>query len=103
MLKQLGKEIMENNAEKSYYAMLEDRIAINLNQKQRLGSQLIFNKAGQAIPKKGLLDSLNVDNLRIKYNLPLFKECYNLMTTLHFEMNKNLFLKQGMKEPKLYE
>jgi hypothetical protein len=103
MLKELGKEIEKNNAEKSNYAMLEDRIAINLNQKQRFGSQLTYNKAEQAIPKNGLLDSLNVDNLRIKYNLPPFKEYYNLMTTLHFEMNKDLFLQRGMKQPKLYE
>ncbi|MNQ23515.1 hypothetical protein D3C85_366810 [compost metagenome] len=103
MLKGLGKEIKKNNAEKSNYAMLEDRIAINLNQKQRFGSQVIYNKVGQAIPKNGLLDSLNVDNLRIKYNLPPFKEYYNLMTTLHFETNKDIFLQRGMKEPKLYE
>jgi hypothetical protein len=103
MLKGLGKEIKKNNAEKSNYAMLEDRIAINLNQRQRFGSQLTYNKAGQAIPKNGLLDSLNVDDLRIKYNLPPFKEYYNMMTTLHFEMNKDIFLKQGMKGPKLYK
>jgi hypothetical protein len=102
MLKELGKEIEKNNAEKSNYAMLEDRIAINLNQKQRFGSQVTYNKIGQAIPKNGLLDSLNIDNLRIKYNLPPFKEYYNGMTTSHFEMNKDYFLKQGMKEPKLY-
>ncbi|MFV7236733.1 DUF6624 domain-containing protein [Flavobacterium sp. ZB4R12] len=102
MLKELGKEIEKNNAEKSNYAMLEDRISINLNQKQRFGSQVTYNKVGQAIPKNGLLDSLNVDNLRIKYNLPPFKEYYNWMTTSHFEMNKDYFLKQGMKEPKLY-
>jgi hypothetical protein len=102
MLKELGKEIKKNNAEKSNYAMLEDRIAINLNQKQRFGSQVIYNKIGQAIPKNGLLDSLNIDNLRIKYNLPPFKEYYNGMTISHFEMNKDYFLKQGMKEPKLY-
>ena len=103
MLKGLGKEVKKNNAEKSNYAMLEDRIAINLNQKQRFGSQLTYNKAGQAIPKNGLLDSLNVDILRIKYNLSPFKEYYNLMSTLHFEMNKDIFLKQGRKGPKLYK
>ena len=103
MLKELGKEIEKNNAEKSNYAMLEDRIAINLNQKQRFGSQVTYNKIGQAIPKNGLLDSLNIDNLRIKYNLPPFKEYYNRMTMSHFEMNKDYFFKQGMIEPKLYD
>jgi len=103
MLKELGREIEKNNAEKSNYAMLDDRISINLNQKQRFGSQVTYSKVGQAIPKNGLLDSLNVDNLRIKYNLPPFKEYYNWMTTNHFEMNKDYFLKQGIKAPKLYE
>ncbi len=103
MLKELAKEIDKNNAEKSNYAMLEDRIAINLNQKQRFGSQVTYNKAGQAIPKNGLIDSLNVDNLRINYNLPPFKEYYNSLTTNHFEMNKDYFLKKGIKEPKLYQ
>jgi hypothetical protein len=103
MLKELGKEIKKNNAEKSNYAMLEDRIAINLNQKQRFGSQVTYNNEGQAIPKNGLLDSINIDNLRIEYDLPTFKEYYNWMTTNHFEMNKDYFLKLGMKEPKLYK
>jgi hypothetical protein len=103
MLKELGKEIKKNNAEKSNYAMLEDRIAVKLNKKQRFGSQLTYNEEGQAIPKNGLLDSLNIDNLRIEYNLPPFKEYYNLMTTNHFDMNKEILLKQGITEPKLYK
>lgn len=102
MLKALHKEINENNADRSSYAMLEDRIAVNLNQKQRYGSQVTYNKKGQAIPKNGLLDSLNIDKLRIEYNLPSFKEYYNLMTKNHFEMNKDFLIKQGIKEPNLY-
>ncbi|MNR15227.1 hypothetical protein D3C85_1317490 [compost metagenome] len=103
MLKELGKEIRKNNADKSNYAMLEDRIAINLNQKQRFGSQVIYNKLGQAIPRNGLLDTLNIDKLRTEFNLGLFKEYYNFMTTTHFEINKDYFLKQGITEPKLYK
>lgn len=103
MLKALGKEIEKNNAEKSNYAMLEDRIAINLKQKQRFGSQLTYNKEGQAIPKYGLIDSINIDNLRMEYNLAPFKEYYNEMTIMHFEMNKDYFIKQGIKEAKLYK
>jgi hypothetical protein len=103
MLKALHKEISRNNAKRSNYAMLEDRIAINLNKKQRFGSQVTYNDQGQAVPKNGLLDSLNVDKLRLEYDLPPFKEYYNSMTTDHFEMNKDNFLKQGIKEPKLYK
>jgi hypothetical protein len=103
MLRELDTEIKKNNAEKSNYAMLEDRIAVNLNQKQRFGSQVTYNEMGQAIPKNGLLDTINIDSLRIKYNLPPFKEYYNWMTTNHFEMNKEYLLKIGIKEPKLYK
>ena len=103
MLKELDTEIKKNNAEKSNYAMLEDRIAVNLNQKQRFGSQVTYNEMGQAVPKNGLLDTINIDSLRIKYNLPKFKEYYNWMTTNHFEMNKEYLLKIGITEPKLYK
>lgn len=100
---ELDTEIKKNNVEKSNYAMLEDRIAVNLNKKQRFGSQVTYNEMGQAIPKNGLLDTINIDSLRIKYNLPTFKEYYNWMTINHFEMNKEYLLKIGIKEPKLYK
>lgn len=103
MLKELAKQIKKNNAEKSNYAMLEDRVAINLNKKQRFGTQVTYDLDGQAIPKNGLIDSANIDQLRTKFGLSSFKEYYNDMITRHFEMNKDYFLKQGIKEPKLYK
>ncbi len=83
--------------------MLEDRVAINSGQKQRFGTQVTYNKAEQAVPKNGLTDSMNVDKLRVEYGLPSFKEYYNQMTTMHFEMNKKIFQKRGIMEPKLYK
>ena len=103
MLKELKKQIQTNNANKSDYALLEDRIAINTNHKQRFGSQVTYNEDGQAIPKNGLLDSINVDKFRTEYNLPSLKEYYNWMTTNHYEMNKEMFIKKGITEPKLYK
>ena len=103
MLNVLRKEIKKNNAEKNSYALLEDRVAINSNQKQRFGTQVTYNKDGQAIPKNGLVDSFNVDKLRSEYGLPTYKDYYNLMTTNHFEMNKEILLKEGITEPKLYK
>ena len=103
MLKKLAKEIKKNNAEKSHYALLEDRIAINFNKKQRFGTQVIYNLDRQAIPKNGLVDNANVDQLRLEYDLPTFKEYYNRMTTNHFQMNKDYFLKQGITQPNLYK
>ncbi|MGG7467983.1 DUF6624 domain-containing protein [Chryseobacterium arthrosphaerae] len=103
MLKAMKKEIGKKNAHKNEYAMLEDRVAINSGQKQRFGTQVTYNKAEQAVPKNGLTDSMNVDKLRVEYGLPSFKEYYNQMTTMHFEMNKKIFQKRGIMEPKLYK
>lgn len=103
ILKALKKEMKKNNAHKNEYALLEDRVAINSDQKQRFGTQVTYNKVGQAVPKNGLTDSVNVEKLRTEYGLPSFKEYYNFMTTSHFEMNKELFLKKGITEPKLYQ
>lgn len=103
MLAALKKEVKKNNAHKNEYAMLEDRVAINSNQKQRFGTQVTYNKAEQAVPKNGLKDSPNVDKLRLEYGLPTFKDYYNQMTMMHFEMNKEPFMKRGITEPKLYQ
>lgn len=103
MLKVLKKEIRKKNADRSHYAMLEDRIAVNQKKKQRFGSQVTYNKIGQAIPKYGLIDSTKVDEWRAQYNLPSFKKYYNDMTIMHFEMNKEPLKKVGITEPILYK
>lgn len=103
MLKAMGKEIANGSDDKYHYAMLEDRININLNKPQRFGSQVTYNDQGQAVPRNGLVDSTAVDSLRNAYGLPAFKEYYNDMTRMHFEMNKKMFLDKGIKEPKLYQ
>ena len=93
----------KDNAIKSEYAMLEDRVNVNLNKKQRFGSQVTYNKLGQAIPVNGLIDSINIENIRQEFELPPFKQYYNEMTQMHFEMNRDLFIKKGITEPKLYK
>ncbi len=103
MLAALKKEVKKSNAHRNEYAMLEDRVAINSNHKQRFGTQVTYNKAEQAIPRNGLTDSVHVDKLRSEYGLPTFKEYYNQMTIMHFEMNKKNFMKRGITEPKLYQ
>lgn len=102
MLKELKKEISINNASRIEYAMLEDRVNINLNKSQRFGTQVTYNKFGQAIPENGLIDSINIEQRRKEYDLPTFREYYNEMTTNHFEMNKENMVKRGIMEPKLY-
>ena len=102
MLKALKKEVLQNNASKVEYAMLEDRVHVNLNKKQKFGTQVTYNTSGQAIPKIGLMDSINIEQLRKDYNLPPFRDYYNSMTINHFEMNKQAMLDRGITEPKLY-
>lgn len=103
MLKTLKKEIRKKNADRSHYAMLEDRIAVNQKKKQRFGSQVTYNKIGQAIPMYGLTDSARVDKWRAQYNLSSFKKYYNDMTIMHFEMNKDQLKKKGISKPVLYK
>ena len=76
---------------------------VNLNKKQRFGSQVTYNEFGQAIPVNGLIDSMNVEKLRLEFELPSFKEYYNEMTEMHFEMNKETLIKRGIHEPQLYK
>ena len=102
MLAALKTEIEQDNASKAEYALLEDRVAINLGQKQRFGTQLTYNSLGQAIPKIGLQDTLKVDSLRIEYELPSLLDYYNSMTLNHFEMNKEYFKQLGITAPNLY-
>ena len=103
MLTALKKEMLKNNASKIDYAMLEDRVNVNLDRKQRFGTQVTYNNEGQAIPKKGLMDSTNIEQIRKKFDLPGFLEYYNRMTTNHFEMNKKFFKEKGIFKPKLYK
>lgn len=103
ILQELKKEISKNNASKIEYAMLEDRVNVNLNKKQRFGTQVTYNEYGQAIPKNGLIDSINIERLRKEYDLSTFIEYYNSMTINHFEMNKTNMLEKGILEPKLYK
>lgn len=103
MLKELRKEIKKNNARKDSYALLEDRIAINSNKKQRFGTQVTYSNDGRAIPKNGLIDSLNIEKFRTEYGLPPFKDYYNDMSKMYFDLNKDVLSKKGISEPKLYK
>ncbi|WP_108803760.1 DUF6624 domain-containing protein [Aquimarina sp. Aq107] len=103
MLTAMEKEIKNGSNDKYHFAMLEDRIHVNLNKPQRFGTQLTYNKNGQAIPKNGLVDSTNIDNLRKEYSLPALKKYYNEMTKAHFQMNKQMYLNKGITKPQLYQ
>lgn len=104
VLKAMGKEVKKGNANPNNYAYLYDRVKANAGEKQLFGTQLTYEteSTGRAIPKVGLADSANVDRLRKEYNLEPLKDYLNMMTTAHYEMNKEHYQKLGITKPNLY-
>nr|WP_315030043.1 DUF6624 domain-containing protein [uncultured Chryseobacterium sp.] len=103
VLKSLKKEVRKKNASPENYAFLFDRVRVNNKEKQLFGTQVEYRKNGQAKPKIGLIDTINVDRLRIKYNLEPLKKYLNFMTERNFNINKNILLKEGITEPVFYK
>ena len=103
VLERMKIEVDKGNAIPSNYGLLVDRVNLNTGEKQIYGTQVTYNmETGQAYPKP-LEDSLNVNARRISIGLEPIEEYLNGMTEMHFEMNKDNYLKKGVTEPKLYE
>lgn len=104
ILKDMEKAVKEGNANAENFAYLFDRVQVNANKKQRFGTQVTYEvqTTGRAFPKIGLLDSARVDQLRLEFGLTPLKEYLNQMTTMHYEMNKDSYLKKGVSSPNLY-
>ncbi len=103
VLEQMLMEVENNNANPKNYALLTDRVKLNSGLSQVYGTQVDYNwTVCQAFPKN-LADSTNVNQRRKKIGLEPLEEYLNEMSKLHFEINKDVFLKMGIREPKLYE
>src|SRR5687768_16814731 len=104
VLKAMNKEVLKGNADPNNYAYLYDRVKVNAGEKQMFGTQVTYETetTGRAIPKIGLVDSANVDKLRKEYTLEPLKDYLNMMTTAHYEMNKERYQKMGITKPNLY-
>lgn len=104
VLKAMDKEVKKGNANPNNYAYLYDRVKVNAGEKQSFGTQVTYatETTGRAIPKIGLVDSVNVDKLRKEYSLEPLKDYLNTMTTLHYEMNKEHYKRMGIIKPNLY-
>ena len=104
VLKAMDKEVKKENADPNNYAYLYDRVKVNAGEKQLFGTQVTYETetTGRAIPKIGLVDSVNVDKLRKEYTLECLTDYLNTMTTLHYEMNKEHYEKMGITKPNLY-
>ncbi len=74
VLKSMKKEVKKGNANPDNYAYLLDRVSANGGEKQYFGTQADYRLNGQAKPKNGLTDSLNVDKRRSEYGLKPLKD-----------------------------
>lgn len=104
VLKEMDKEFKKGNANPNNYAYLYDRVKVNAGEKQLFGTQVTYETetTGRAIPKIGLVDSVNIDKIRKEYNLSTLKKYLNEMTIAHFEMNRQSYEKRGVTKPNLY-
>lgn len=102
VLQKMKQEVIKNNASAENFAFLTDRVKINIGEKQIYGTQVAYNsKIAQAYSVK-LADSINVNNRRKTIGLAPLEKYLNETSLIHFEMNKDEYLKRGIKEPKLY-
>ena len=103
VLEKMKIEVDKGNAIPSNYGLLVDRVNLNTGNKQIYGTQVTYNiETGQAYPKP-LENSLGVNVKRKSIGLEPIEEYLNRMTEMHFEMNKEYYLKKGVTEPKIYE
>lgn len=104
VLKAMDVEVKKNNSNPQNYAYLFDRVQVNAGKKQMFGTQVDYavQTAGRAKPKNGLIDSVNVDKIRKEYMLGPLKDYLNLMTQMHYEMNKKNYENKGVMKPDLY-
>lgn len=98
----MEKAVKKGNANPNNYAYLNDRVKANNGEKQIFGMQVDYRENGQAKPKNGLIDSLNVDSRRKKYQLEPLKKYLNELTEMHFEINKEYFNRKGVVKPTFY-
>jgi hypothetical protein len=102
VLKELKKQVDKKNADPYNFCFLTDRVNINLGKKQIYGTQVTYNSLEQAIPIN-LYDSANVNLRRAKIGIESLEVYLNKLTSMHFDMNKQILIESGIKEPNLYK
>lgn len=102
VLTAMKPHVLKGNANPSNYAYLVDRVMLNTGRQQVYGSQVTYNlDSCQALPKP-LQDSLTVNVRRKEMGLEPIEVYLNTMGSMHFEMNKDFYVKKGITKPKLY-
>ncbi|WP_257667327.1 DUF6624 domain-containing protein [Parapedobacter tibetensis] len=96
-------QVDKANASPSDYAMLVDRVSLNTGKPQVYGTQVTYNvEICQVIPKSPLMDSIHVNERRADVGLEPLENYLNMMSEMHFEMNRANYEKQGITQPVLY-
>lgn len=102
ILKAMLTQVQQGNAGRKHYALLTDRVRINTGKKQLFGTQIQYDLSiGKPYPKP-LEDEANVDKRRKKIGLEPLNKYLNDISEIHFTMNKQLYLKKGIKKPYKY-
>ncbi len=102
VLGQMEVAVANGNANPSNYGLLVDRVNLNTGKPQIYGTQVTYNMdLCQAYPRN-LADSANVNERRKSIGLPPLEEYLNMMSEMHFEMNKASYVSEGITAPKLY-
>ncbi|RZK30230.1 MAG: hypothetical protein EOO61_19540 [Hymenobacter sp.] len=88
ILKLMLPEVKRKNASSVNYAYLTDRVAINANQPEEYGTQVIYEGPGlgKAVPKS-LRDPQNVNKRRAAIGMEPLENYLGMMTKMHIEMN----------------
>ncbi|WP_224483428.1 DUF6624 domain-containing protein [Robertkochia aurantiaca] len=103
VLKAMKAEVAGQNADAKHYAYLTDRVMLNTGGKQVYGTQVRYRRDRcQAYPKP-LKDSIQVNRRRAGIGLEPLESYLNIMTEMHFTMNKEFFSEKGIKKPTYYK
>ena len=103
VLSQMKAQVDKGNADPANYGLLVDRVNLNTGKPQIYGTQVAYRAGICQAYSQDLADSANVNQRRKSIGLPPLEEYLNQMSEMHFEINKAVFLGEGITGPTLYE
>lgn len=102
VLSQMKAQVDKGNADPANYGLLVDRVNLNTGKPQVYGTQVTYRAGICQAYSRDLADSANVNQRRKSIGLPPLEEYLNQMSEMHFEINKAVFLGEGITGPTLY-
>lgn len=102
VLEEMKKEVANGNATANKYAMLVDRVQVNLGNQQVYGTQVSYDLDSCQAYSKNLANPEQVNRLREQVGLEPLEVYLNDMSKAHFTMNKERYIQLGIKGPTLY-